>query len=153
MGSPCRDDLPVVSICPLRATDVVTPSSTRVVIWLDDRRFEVGVAHMLFPRTGGDWAYFIAPCCGARRRKLWLLDGSPHCRACCRRKNYRSRQHNARTYERATYQIPLLQARLCGAGIRSNPRPGRTIDRRNQFENTLLMHVHTLRRHRAEMES
>jgi hypothetical protein len=47
-------------------------------------------------------------------------------------------------------QIPKLQAALNGGPMRLKPRPGRTMDRRRQLENTLLMRVRDLRQYCAE---
>jgi hypothetical protein len=144
--------LPVVSISPLRADGIVTLSSVSVIIWLGDRRFEVGVTHRRFP-NGGDWAFFAAPCCGRRARKLWLIDETPHCRWCRRKRGYCSRQgyETVAPYERALIQIPRLHAKLAGVA-RIHPRPGRTLDNRDRLENTLRMHVRTLREHRVKMD-
>jgi hypothetical protein len=148
-----RGDLPVISICPLRANETVTPSTASVVIWLGERWFEVSVTHRFFPKTGGDWAFFIAPCCGRRARKLWLLDEAPHCRWCCRTKGYCSWHSSGYVapHERALRQVPKLQAKLAGVA-RIHPRPGRTLDNRDRLENTLRMHVRTLREHRVKMD-
>jgi hypothetical protein len=90
-GLPYRDDLLAVGVSRLRASGVITPESTSVVIAFgegaDALRREVRVAHQLFPPRGpegrrGSWSLFVCPSCSRRARTLRLYDGRLVCRRC-----------------------------------------------------------------------
>jgi uncharacterized protein (DUF2461 family) len=116
-----RPDHPTVGVSRLRASGAIKPDSTSIELF----GRPVGVVHRIFP-NGGSWSFFVAPCCGRRVRTLrlindrmlcWRCDGFGHC-------THRDR-------------IERLRERLYGGPARLNPRPGRTLERRQQLEASL----------------
>jgi hypothetical protein len=129
-----REDLPVVSISPMRASRVVSRDTTSTVVRFGELEFPVGVAHRRFP-NGGDWAFFLCPRCSGWARKLWLLDGRPVCRHCCLDRDVRYRIEPMSVRRRAEISASNLAERLeSNAPARLHPRPGRMLDRRSRLE-------------------
>jgi hypothetical protein len=68
-----QDDLPSVSISPLRAAGVVTPDMERVVVAFGEGdnslKRRVRVTHVAF-RNGGSWSFFVCPVCERPARVL-----------------------------------------------------------------------------------
>jgi hypothetical protein len=143
-----RDDLPAAWISPMRAAGVVSATTLLTFIRLGESEFSVGVTHMRFA-NGGDWAFFVCPQCSGRARKLWLLDGAPHCRRCCIDRNVRCRVESMSVRQRAEISVSRLIARLNGTrSVGLHPRPGRGLARRARFENSLRLAQLALKRHR-----
>jgi hypothetical protein len=76
-----QDDLPSVSISPMRASGVVTPD----IEWVDVAFGEgdsalkrrIRLTHHKFP-NGGSWSFFVCPDCGRPARVLKLHE-KPMC--------------------------------------------------------------------------
>jgi hypothetical protein len=130
-----QDDLPSVSISPMRASGVVTADMEWVVVAFgegeDALKRRVGVTHHKFP-SGGSWSFFVCPDCGRRARSL-KLNGRPMCRRCCLREGIGYRVSSGSTVERDAARMARLQKLrelLDGGPARQHPRPGRRLDRR-----------------------
>ncbi len=130
-----QDDLPSVSISPMRASGVVTPDME----WVDVSFGEGGSAlkrrirltHHKF-RNGGSWSFFVCPDCGRPARSL-KLNGRPMCRRCCLRHGVGYRISSGSPVERDAARVARLQKLrelLDGGPVRLHPRPGRRLDRR-----------------------
>jgi hypothetical protein len=100
----------------------------------------IGVAHTIF-WNGGSWSYFRCPKCGARSKKLWLVDDAPRCRRCLETLGVRYRAaygfgRTERLRERDR-RVDRLQAMLEGGPMRVKPVPpnwgNRRLDRRNRL--------------------
>jgi hypothetical protein len=65
----------------LRATGVIKPGDTTVIIAFGDFKPTVHVVHRHFPH-GGSWSFFLCPSCGRRVRTLRLHEGRIVCRMC-----------------------------------------------------------------------
>jgi hypothetical protein len=125
-----------VSVSRLRAEGVINLDSTSTVVL---GGFEVGVVHRVFP-NGGSWSFFVCEC-GRRARTLRLVGGRPLCRWCG---GYT--QDKLELPER----IEKLKARLYGEPLRLKPRPGRTMDRRQETEAALRRAMVRERRERLK---
>jgi hypothetical protein len=115
---------------PVTAADIVLEH------WME----RSGVAHRKFP-NGGSWSYFRYPTCGARSKKLWLVDDAPRCRLCLEKLGVRYRAaygfvRTERLRERDR-RVDRLQAMLEGGPMRFKPVPpnwgNRRVDRRNRL--------------------
>jgi hypothetical protein len=84
------DELVSVSVSRLRASGAIRLDDRHGFIAFGDKQKLVGVAHTKFP-NGGSWSYFRCPKCGARSKKLWLLDDAPRCRLCLEKLGVRYR--------------------------------------------------------------
>jgi hypothetical protein len=130
-----QDDLPSVSISPLRASGVVT-SETRLLDIVfgegnDGRSREVEVVHRRFP-NGGEWSFFLCPVCSRPARVLKLHE-KPMCRRCCLHEGIGYRVSSGTPVERDVARVARLQKLrklLDGGPLRLHPRPGRKLDRR-----------------------
>jgi hypothetical protein len=134
------DELVGVSVSRLRASGAIRLEDRQGIIAFGDKQKLVGVAHTKFP-NGGSWSYFRCPKCGARSRKLWLVDDAPHCRRCLEKLGVRNRAaygfgRTERLRERDR-RVDRLQAMLEGGTMRFNPVPpnwgNRRLDRRNRL--------------------
>ena len=67
------DQLVSVAASRLKATGVIRLEDRQVLIPFGEQNKLIGVAHTRFP-NGGSWSYFRCPKCGARSKKLWLVD-------------------------------------------------------------------------------
>lgn len=80
-----KDDLPSVTISPLRKAGIVRPEMRAVEIAFraegGEQKVEVGLWHMQFPNHGG-WSYFVCPSCRHPARTLRWLDGRALCWRC-----------------------------------------------------------------------
>ena len=76
------DELVGVSVSRLRATGRIRLEDRQVLIPFGEQNKLIGVAHTIF-WNGGSWSYFRCPTCGARSKKLWLVDDAPRCLSCC----------------------------------------------------------------------
>jgi hypothetical protein len=130
-----QDDLPSVSISPMRASGVVTPDMEWVVVAFGEGdvalRRRVRLTHHKF-RNGGSWSFFVCPDCGRRARSL-KLNGRPMCRRCCLRQGIGYRISSGSPVERDAARMARLQKLrelLDGGPVRLHPRPGRRLDRR-----------------------
>ena len=134
------DELVSVSVSRLRASGAIRLDDRHGFIAFGDKQKLVGVAHTMFP-NGGSWSYFRCPKCGARSKKLWLVDDAPRCRLCLEKLGVRYRAsygfgRTERLRERDR-RIDRLQAMLEGGPMRFKPVPpnwgDRRLDRRNRL--------------------
>jgi hypothetical protein len=138
-----KDDLPAIGVSRLRATGVVTPSMSALVVDMGDGvERKVGLAHMQFP-NGGGWSWFVCPQCGHRTRTLRLTeDGRLVCRRCdglLYRCQFRGR----------STRIAHLRELLYGGPARHKPR-GINVDRRRRLEASLRRLLIRQRQERLE---
>jgi hypothetical protein len=70
-----------------------------------------GLKTQRFP-NGGDWSFFVAPCCGRKARALRLLDGRVLCRRCLCAHGARYRYWPLKPRRRAELRVPVLRAML-----------------------------------------
>ena len=131
------DQLVYVGVSRLKATGAIRLEDRHGVIAFGDKQRLVGLAHTIFP-NGGSWSYFRCPKCGARSRKLWLVDDAPRCVKCCWSLGVRHRSaygfgQSERLQERDR-RVDRLQALLEGGPMRLKPVPpnwgNRRLDRR-----------------------
>jgi hypothetical protein len=131
------DELVSVGVSRLKATGVIRLEDRSALIPFGKQTKLIGVAHTKFP-NGGSWSYFCCPKCGARSRKLWLVD-APRCRLCLEKLGVRNRAaygfgRTERLRERDR-RVDKLQAMLEGGPMRFKPVPpnwgNRRLDRRN----------------------
>jgi hypothetical protein len=130
-AAPWRDDLPFVSISRLVASGEIAKDTTRAVVNLGGLTREVRVVHRRF-QNGGHWSFFLCAECGARARKLRLLDGSPMCWRCCIARGAVNRAtwgSMADRREARSKHIGALIDVLNGPALRLRPRSDRRIDR------------------------
>src|ERR1700733_5017786 len=134
------DELVSVGVSRLRASGAIRLDDRHGFIAFGDKQKLIGVAHTKFP-NGGSWAYFRCPKCGARSKKLWLVDDAPRCRLCLERLGVRYRAaygfgRTERLRERDR-RVDRLQAMLEGGPMRLKPVPpnwgNRRLDRRNRL--------------------
>ena len=134
------DELVSVSVSRLRATGVIRLEDQWALIPFGEQTKLIGVAHTKFP-NGGSWSYFRCPKCGARSRKLWLVDDAPRCRLSLEKLCVRNRAaygfgRTERLRERDR-RVDRLQAMLEGGPMRFQPVPpnwgDRRLDRRNHL--------------------
>jgi hypothetical protein len=134
------DELVSVGISRLRATGRVRLEDRQALIPFGEQTKLIGIAHTKFP-NGGSWSYFRCPTCGARSKKLWLVDDAPRCRLCLEKLGVRDRAaygfgRTERLRERDR-RVDRLQAMLEGGPMRFKPVPpnwgDRRIDRRNRL--------------------
>ena len=100
---------------PLALSDLRTGRSS---YRLASRTNCIGIAHTIF-WNGGSWSYFRCPKCGARSKKLWLVDDAPHCRLCLEKLGVRYRSaygfgRAERLRERDRYVDRVQDRRLRG---------------------------------------
>src|ERR1700733_15480236 len=84
------DELLGVGVSRLKATDAIRLEDQSARIPFGEQTKLIGVAHTTFP-NGGSWSYFRCPKCGARSRKIWLVDNAPRCRLCLEKLGVRYR--------------------------------------------------------------
>jgi hypothetical protein len=134
------DELVSVGISRLKATGRVRLEDRQALIPFGEQTKLIGIAHTKFP-NGGSWSYFRCPTCGARSKKLWLVDDAPRCRLCLEKLGVRDRAaygfgRTERLRERDR-RVDRLQAMLEGGPMRFKPVPpnwgDRRIDRRNRL--------------------
>ena len=75
--------------------------------------------------------------CARRARTLWLLDGRPACYWCCEARGVRGRAATLPRSQRAVHRQRRVLALFDGPPARLHPRPGRTMDRREQLDRSL----------------
>ena len=131
------DELVSVSVSRLRASGAIRLEDQWARIPFGEQTKLIGVAHTKFP-NGGSWSYFRCPKCGARKKKLWLVDDAPRCRLCLEKLGVRYRAaygfgRTERLRERDR-RVDRLQAMLEGGPMRFKPVPpnwgNRRVDRR-----------------------
>jgi hypothetical protein len=134
------DEVLSVSVSRLRATGVIRLEDQWALIPFGEQTKLIGVAHTKFP-NGGSWSYFRCPKCGARSRKLRLVDDAPRCRLsleklCVRNGAAYGFGRTERLRERDR-RVDRLQAMLEGGPMRFQPVPpnwgDRRLDRRNHL--------------------
>ena len=134
------DELVSVGVSRLKATGVIRLEDQQALIPFGEQTKLIGVAHTKFP-NGGSWSYFRCPKCGARSRKLWLIDDVPCCRLCLEKLGVRNRAaygfgRTERLRERDR-RVDRLQAMLEGGPMRLKPVPpnwgNRCLDRLNRL--------------------
>jgi hypothetical protein len=131
---PYRDDLPVLSICRLRALGVITAETTTFLVKLGHVEQTVGVHLRKFP-SGGSWSWFGCPTCGKWVRTLRLLGDEIVCRDCCERRGVRHRACTLSRKQRAERSISRLRAMLDRAdSARLKPVLWGTMERRKRHE-------------------
>ena len=133
-----RDDLPTVSISPLRAQGVITPATTAFLVQLGHVEQNVSVHLRKFP-SGGSWSWFGCPTCGKWVRTLRLLGDEIVCRDCCERRRVRHRACTMSVRQRAERRIPQLRAMLASkTQLRLKPSTlWGTMERRKRLEAAL----------------
>jgi hypothetical protein len=138
------DQLVSVGVSRLKTTGAIRLEDQWAHIPFGEQTKLIGVAHTKFP-NGGSWSYFRCPKCGARSKKLWLVDDAPHCRLCLEKLGVRYRAsygfgRTERLRERDR-RVDRLQAMLEGGPMRFKPTPpnwgDRRLDRRNRLTATL----------------
>src|SRR6202020_2828605 len=134
------DEFVSIAASRLRATGAIRLEDQHGIIAFGEKQKLVGLAHTTFP-NGGSWSYFRCPKCGARSRKLWLVEDAPRCRLCLEKLGVRNRAaygfgRTERLRERDR-RIDKLQAMLEGGPMRFKPAPpnwgDRRLDRRNRL--------------------
>ena len=134
------DELVGIGASRLKATGAIGLEDRQVVIPFGDQNKLIGVAHTIF-WNGGSWSHFLCPKCGARSKKLWLVDNAPRCVKCCWSLGVRYRAaygfgRTERLRERDR-RVDRLQAMLEGGPMRLKPVPpkwgNRRLDRRNRL--------------------
>jgi hypothetical protein len=134
------DQLVSVGVSRLKASGAIKLEDRQALIPFGEQNKLIGVAHTKFP-NGGSWSYFCCPKCGARSKKLWLVDDAPRCRHCLEKigVRYRASYGFGRT-ERLSERdrrIDRLQAMLESGPMRLKPVPpswgNRRLDRRNRL--------------------
>jgi hypothetical protein len=132
------DEFVSIAASRLRATGAIRLEDQHGIIAFGEKQKLVGLAHTTFP-NGGSWSYFRCPKCGARSRKLWLVEDAPRCRLCLEKLGVRNRAaygfgRTERLRERDR-RIDKLQAMLEGGPLRFKPVPpswgNRRLDRRS----------------------
>jgi hypothetical protein len=134
------DQLVSVGVSRLRATGAIRLEDRQALIPFGDQNKLIGVAHTIF-WNGGSWSYFRCPKCGARSKKLWLVDDAPRCRHCLEKLGvrYRSAYGFGRTerLRERDRRVDRLQAMLEGGPMRFKPVPpnwgARRLDGRNRL--------------------
>jgi hypothetical protein len=116
------DELASVGVSRLKASGAIKPEDRQAVIRLGQQDRLIAVAHTRFP-NGGSWSYFRCPKCGARSKKLWLVDEAPRCRRCLEKLGVRYRAaygfgRTERLRERDR-RVDRLQAMLEGGPMRA----------------------------------
>jgi hypothetical protein len=134
------DELVSVGVSRLKATGLIRLEDQWVRIPFGEQTKLIGVTHTVF-KNGGSWSYFRCPKCGARSKRLWLVDDAPRCRLCLEKLGVRYRAaygfgRTERLRERDR-RVDRLQAMLEGGPMRFNPAPpnwgNRRLDRRNRL--------------------
>ncbi len=134
------DELVSIAASRLKATGAIRLEDQWARIPFGEQIKLIAVAHTKFP-NGGSWAYFRCPKCGARSKKLWLVDDAPRCRLCLEKLGVRYRAaygfgRTERLRERDR-RVDRLQAMLEGGPMRLKPVPpnwgNRHVDRRNRL--------------------
>jgi hypothetical protein len=133
-----QDDLPSISISRFRATGVVTPETTEVVVKFGAVEQTVGVKARKFP-NGGGWSSFVCPRCGVQVRVLRLLNGGVLCTRCLTRRGVRFRSELGMSVtQRAEHRIPKLKAMLLSeTSLRLKPVLWGKMERRKRHEAAL----------------
>jgi hypothetical protein len=134
------DQLVSVGVSRLRATGAIRLEDRQALIPFGEKKKLIGIAHTIF-WNHGSWSYFRCPKCGARSKKLWLVDDAPRCRLCLEKLGvrYRSAYGFGRTerLRERDRRIDRLQAMLEGGPMRFKPVPpnwgNRRLDRRNRL--------------------
>jgi hypothetical protein len=134
------DQLASVGVSRLKVTGVIRLEDRQVLIPFGEQNKLIGVAHTIF-WNGGSWSFFRCPKCGARSKKLWIVDDAPRCRRCLEKLGVRYRAaygfgRTERLRERDR-RVDRLQAMLEGGPMRVKPVPpnwgNRRLDRRNRL--------------------
>jgi hypothetical protein len=155
MSRLCREDLLSVSVSRLRAEGFLHSGDTCAVIGFVDpdapsapgREFSIALSLRRF-RNGGNWSFFCCPRCARRARRLWLLDGQPSCYWCCEARGIRGRAANLPRSQRSVHRQRRVLALFDSPSARLHPRPGRTMDRREQLDRSLRRSQMVERMHR-----
>ena len=134
------DQLVSLTASRLKAMGAIRLEDRQVLIPFGEQNKLIGVTHTIF-WNGGSWSYFRCPKCGARSKKLWLVDDAPRCRRCLEKLGVRYRAsygfgRTERLRERDR-RVDKLQAMLEGGPMRFKPVPpnwgNRRLDRRNRL--------------------
>ena len=145
------DDLPSVSISPLRATRAVpTDEFAWVRVGGEDFRLRLHQRELMH---GVRFTYFLCPRgCERKARKLWLLRaGQLACCRCCNAAGIRYRIEHMSPSRRAEYRAPKLRAMLSSpTPLMKNRRNRQRMERRAAFEAALIQCELKLRRAHAE---
>jgi hypothetical protein len=131
-----QDDIPSISISPLRAQGVVTEGMGSVRVAIAGVEREVRLSHRRFS-NGGGWSFFRCPECGRRARVL-KLNEKIAC-WCCTRAGSPARRlpYRVEHGDRAGRIDRLVGLLYSGQAARLKPRLGRKIDRRDRLERSL----------------
>jgi hypothetical protein len=84
------DELVSIAASRLKAMGVIRLEDQQAVVQFGEPNKLIGVAHTIF-WNGGSWSYFRCPKCGARSKKLWLVEDAPNCRRCLEKRGVRYR--------------------------------------------------------------
>ena len=146
------DDLPSVSISPLRAARAVLPTDEFAWVHVGGEDFKLRL-HQRELMHGVRFTYFLCPRgCGRKARKLWLLGvGQLACCRCCNAAGIRYRIEHMSPSRRAEYRAPRLRAMLSSpTPLMKNRRNRQRMERRAALEAALIQCELKLRRAHAE---
>jgi hypothetical protein len=97
---------------------------------------ELPVAHRRL-RSGVEFSFFVAGCCGRWVRLLRLLDRTPICTKCCRAKGLLYRSDTMWPRQRAQASVIRLTAKLAMTAIRVRVFGEGPLARRSRYEAAL----------------
>jgi hypothetical protein len=128
------DELVSIKAATLKASGVINLTDRQVILpFPDGKQKLLAVAHTVF-RNRGSWSYLRCPKCGARGKRLWLVDDAPRCLRCCWSLGvrYRSAYCFGRTerLRARDHRIDRLQDMLEDGPLRIKPVPPSWGDRR-----------------------
>jgi hypothetical protein len=135
------DELVGIKAATLKASGVIKLTDQQLIIpFPNGKQKLIAVVHTVF-RNRGSWSYFRCPKCGARSKKLWLVEDAPRCMRCCWSLGvrYRSAYSFGRTerMRERDRRIDRLEAMLEGGPMRLKPVPpgwgDRRLDRRKRI--------------------
>ena len=137
------DDLPAVRSPALRAARVITSAKSSVFVELPASAvspepvfLELPVAHRRL-RSGVEFSFFVAGCCGRWVRLLRLLDRTPICAKCCRAKGILYRCDTMSPRQRAQASVIRLTAKLAMTYPRKGIWGKAPLARRSRYEAAL----------------
>jgi hypothetical protein len=107
-----QDDLPRISVCPLRRNGFITRETQVYHLSLAGVEAYVRIEHRDFPR-GGQWTHFVCPSCARRARILNVHQGRFRCGYCVKL-GYRSQTGGA-SKAHAIERLKARAARRRGA--------------------------------------
>ena len=137
------DDLPAIRSPALRAARVITSAKSSVFVEFpvspaspEPVVLELPVAHRRL-RSGVEFSFFVAGCCGRWVRLLRLLDRTPICAKCCRAKGIFYRCDTMSPRQRAQASVIRLTAKLAMTYPRKGIWGKAPLARRSRYEAAL----------------